>query len=88
MGAQFESFRIPLFMLISLPPAFAGAFMLLFFLGQTLNINSIIALVILFGTSVNNAIILYEAVKNTDISDENIKAKSIEKFRSILIVEI
>lgn len=88
MGAQFESFRIPLFMLISLPPAFAGAFMLLFFLGQTLNINSIIALVILFGTSVNNAIILYEAVKNTDISDENIKAKSIEKFRSILITSL
>ncbi|GHV39355.1 multidrug ABC transporter [Spirochaetia bacterium] len=61
MGAQFESFVIPLLLLISLPPAFSGAFLFLLLSGNSLNINSIIALIILFGISINNSILLYES---------------------------
>lgn len=69
MGAQFESFIIPIFMLLAIPPAFSGAFLLLLLTGQSININSIIALIVLFGTTVNNAIILYEAIIQNRISD-------------------
>ena len=37
MGAQFESFVIPLFLMIALPPAFAGAFSFLYIF-KTLNV--------------------------------------------------
>ena len=67
MGAQFESFIIPVFMLLSIPPAFSGAFLLLLITKQSININSIIALIVLFGTTVNNAIILYESIIQTNI---------------------
>lgn len=69
MGAQFESFLIPCFILLAIPPAFSGAFLLLLITCQSVNINSIIALVVLFGTTVNNAIILYESIAQAKIKD-------------------
>ncbi len=89
MGAQFESFTIPLFMLLALPPAFSGAFLFLFICSQTLNINSVIALVVLFGTSVNSAIILWENIKAVP----QLTAKTLclcckQKLRSILITNL
>ncbi len=69
MGAQFESFVIPCFILLAIPPAFSGAFFLLLITNQTVNINSIIALVVLFGTTVNNAIILYESIAQAKVKD-------------------
>lgn len=88
MGAQFESFKIPFFMMVSIPPAFAGAFILLFLCRQTMNINTIIALVILFGTAVNNSIILYESLQNEIVDDKIIIKRSVEKFRSIFITTL
>ena len=89
MGAQFESFIIPLFMLLSLPPAFSGAFIGLLLFNQTININSIIALVVLFGVSVNNAIILYEAVKELKIIDKtNVIKVCVGKLRVILLTTL
>ncbi|MDR1024594.1 MAG: efflux RND transporter permease subunit, partial [Treponema sp.] len=61
MGAQFESFLIPLILLLAIPPSFAGAFFLLLVSSVKPDINSMIALVILFGISINNSIILYES---------------------------
>jgi multidrug efflux pump subunit AcrB len=61
MGAQFESFLIPLALLLAIPPSFAGAFFLLLITGVRPDINSLIALVTLFGISINNSIILYES---------------------------
>ena len=89
MGAQFESFVIPIFMLLALPPAFSGAFLGLFICNQSININSIIALVVLFGISVNNAIILYEAVKQLDIINRDSVIKvCVEKLRVILLTTL
>lgn len=64
LGAQFESFIIPLIFLLSLVPVFAGGLFSLFLFKQSLNINSVLAFVILLGTGVNNSIILYESIVN------------------------
>ncbi|MDR0443086.1 MAG: efflux RND transporter permease subunit [Treponema sp.] len=86
MGAQFESFIIPLALLAALPPSFSGAFTFLAVFGKSLNINSIIALVILFGISVNNTILLYEAyISQTNLNKEAVIEASVRKFRAILI---
>lgn len=89
LGAQFESFSIPIILMIALPPAFSGAFLFLFIFNQTLNINSIIALVVLFGTSVNNTILLYESCTLTPkISNESIINNSVIKLRSLLVTNL
>lgn len=90
MGAQFESFIIPLLLLISLPPAFSGAFLFLLISDNSMNINSIIALVILFGISINNSILLYESCISPKAMGRNIDRKSIidscrNKLQAILI---
>lgn len=89
MGAQFESFVIPALFLLSLPPAFSGALAVLGIFGKSLNINSIIALVVLFGTSVNNAILLYEScVSKSVLNEKTIIASCKDKLRSILVTNI
>lgn len=65
MGAQFESFLIPLLLLLAIPPSFAGAFFLLLVSSVKPDINSMIALVILFGISINNSILLYESCRES-----------------------
>jgi multidrug efflux pump subunit AcrB len=89
MGAQFESFLIPLLMIAALPPAFSGAFLALKIAGQSLNINSVISLVVLFGTSVNNSIILYESIKGAKkIDRESVIDNSVRKLQSVLITSL
>lgn len=92
MGAQFESCKIPVVLLFSLLPAFSGAFLFLAVFGKTVNVNSIIALVVLFGLAVNNAVLLYEnclsAGKTTERSvivlcAEKLRAVCITTFTSI-----
>ncbi|GHV96193.1 multidrug ABC transporter [Spirochaetia bacterium] len=86
LGAQFESFIIPVLLLIALPPAFSGAFLSLLITANTLNINSIIALVILFGISINNSILLYEScISKPIIEQKTIVESCTEKLQAILI---
>ena len=61
LGAQTESLCQPLYYLTAVPPSFFGAALSLLVFGSSLNINSIIAFMLLFGTSVNNSIILSES---------------------------
>jgi multidrug efflux pump subunit AcrB len=86
MTAQFESFLMPLVLLVALPPAFSGAFLFLAVFGKTLNVNGIIALVTLFGTSVNNSIILYErCAMNDRVNAGTVTRSCAEKLRAILV---
>jgi len=86
LGAQFESFILPLILLVALPPAFSGAFFTLLITGNSLNINSIVALIILFGISINNSILLYESYINQKTrSKEALAAACVNKLRAILI---
>ena len=60
LGAQFESFVLPFFLLASLPLSFFGIFAALFLAGKSLNADSLLGIIVLFGIAVNNTIVLYE----------------------------
>ncbi|MDR2103913.1 MAG: efflux RND transporter permease subunit [Treponema sp.] len=68
MGAQFESFRLPLIFMMTIPFSLAGAGPALFLFGIALDSGSVLGLTVLFGLVVNNGIILYE------ISEEKLRA--------------
>jgi HAE1 family hydrophobic/amphiphilic exporter-1 len=60
LGAQFESFVLPLFLLACLPLSFFGIVAALALAGKSLNVDSILGVIVLFGIAVNNTIVLYE----------------------------
>ena len=62
MAAQFERFLDPLVVMLSVPMALIGVVPALLLTGTTLNIQSVMGLVMLIGIVVNNAIVLVDAV--------------------------
>ena len=63
LAAQFESFKHPLVILISVPLALSGAVPALALAGQSLNTMSLIGIVILVGVVVNDAILKVEFIR-------------------------
>jgi multidrug efflux pump subunit AcrB len=68
MGAQFESFLLPLILMLAIPFSLAGAGPALFLAGAGLDSGAALGLTVLFGLVVNNGIILYE------IGEEKLRA--------------
>ncbi|MDR2134761.1 MAG: efflux RND transporter permease subunit, partial [Treponema sp.] len=66
MGAQFESFLLPLVLMLSIPFSLAGAGPALILFGSRLDSGAVLGLTALFGLVVNNGLILFET------SDEKI----------------
>ena len=62
MAGQFERFLDPLIVMLSVPVALIGVVPMLLLTGTSLNIQSIMGLVMLIGIVVNNAIVLVDAV--------------------------
>jgi len=60
LSAQFESFRDPLAILLTVPLSLAGAVGFLWFTGQTLNIFSQIGIIMLIGLVTKNGILVVE----------------------------
>jgi hydrophobic/amphiphilic exporter-1 (mainly G- bacteria), HAE1 family len=60
LAAQFESFVAPLSIMISLPLSLVGVIGILFFTGDTLNIMSLIGLIMLMRLVTKNAILLVD----------------------------
>jgi hydrophobic/amphiphilic exporter-1 (mainly G- bacteria), HAE1 family len=60
LAAQFESFVHPLTVLLSMPLSFIGAFAALLLAGKTINIYSLIGLILLMGLVKKNAILLVD----------------------------
>lgn len=60
LAGQFESFRAPFVILFTVPLALAGALASLYFMGQTLNIFSEIALILLIALVTKNGILIVE----------------------------
>ncbi len=62
MAVQFESLRFPIVVLISIPFAMVGSFLGLAVTGSSVNMTSLLGLVMLEGIVVNNAIVLIDYV--------------------------
>ena len=60
LGAQFNSFIDPVTVLMALPFSFSGAFLALWMSGQTINMYSMIGLVLLMGIVKKNSILLVD----------------------------
>jgi multidrug efflux pump subunit AcrB len=71
IGAQFESFLLPLLLLLTLVPACAGSLITLLLWGYSLNINSFLGILILTGTAINISIILTVALQSTGSLDRD-----------------
>ncbi len=62
MAGQFERFLDPLIVMFSVPLALVGVFPTLWLTGTTLNIQSVMGLIMLIGIVVNNAIVLVDYI--------------------------
>lgn len=60
LGTQFNSFLDPITVLVALPFSFSGAFMGLWAMNQTLNLYSMIGLILLMGIVKKNSILLVD----------------------------
>ena len=60
LAAQFESFVDPIIIIVTVPLAFAGAFLSLWLFGQTYNIFSQIGIIMLIGLVTKNGILIVE----------------------------
>ncbi len=60
LGIQFNSFSLPLILLLTQPFALAGTILLLWLSGKGLNLSALLGMQIVVGLSINNAILLYE----------------------------
>jgi multidrug efflux pump subunit AcrB len=60
LAAQFESFRDPFIIMLTVPMAIAGALISLWVFGQTLNIFSEIGMIMLIGIVTKNGILIVE----------------------------
>ena len=62
MAAQFEGLLYPFIIMFSIPPTFIGVVGGLLICGQTLNVLSLIGVIMLAGIVVNNAIVLVDYI--------------------------
>lgn len=92
LSAQFESFRDPLIIMLTVPMALAGALGSLFFFGETLNIFSQIGMIMLIGLVTKNGILIVEFAnqrKADGLSQkESILDASASRFRPILMTSL
>lgn len=62
MAAQFESLTYPFIIMFALPFSFSGVFMALFITGTTMNVISMIGMIMLVGIVVKNGIVLVDYI--------------------------
>lgn len=92
LAAQFESFRSPLIIMLTVPLALAGGFFALWYFDQTLNIFSQIGLIMLIGLITKNGILIVEFANqryDRGMSPlEAVKGAAAARFRPILMTAI
>ena len=92
LAAQFESFSQPMAIMMGLPLSFIGAFGLLYLLGNTLNLYSMIGLVLLVGLAAKNGILLIDYANQLRHSgmtlDEALVEAGATRLRPILMTAI
>ncbi|HSG28307.1 MAG TPA: efflux RND transporter permease subunit, partial [Candidatus Krumholzibacterium sp.] len=92
MAAILESFIHPLTVMITLPLGLIGTAFGLFFTGQTINIMSLMAMVMLVGIVVNNAILLLDATQQLRAKGKKIREALLEacpqRLRPIIMANL
>ena len=92
LSAQFESFRDPLIIMLTVPLALIGALSCLIIFNQTMNIFSQIALIMLIGLVTKNGILIVEFAnqrKHAGLSmREAVFEAAISRFRPILMTSL
>ena len=73
--AQFRSFVDPLIILLAVPPGIAGVILILLFTGTTINIMSLMGIIMLAGIAVSNSILIVEFARHLR-SDEGLDVKA------------
>lgn len=91
MGSQFNSFRYPLYLLLPVPFAVAGAYWLVFLAGASLDVFGILGFLLLIGLSAKNAILYLEFVvekmQEMPFRDALIEASRL-RFRPIVMTTL
>ena len=89
MGVLFESFVLPLSIIVSIPFSFFGAFWILYITKTPFDFMASIGLIILIGVVVNNAIVLVDLVNRLRADGvergEALLKASRRRFRSIIM---
>lgn len=81
LAGQFQSLKNPLIIMISIPVTALGVSLALLLTGQSLNINSGIGMILLSGTVVNNAIVLFDFIDKEWASGVSVETAVIEAGR-------
>jgi multidrug efflux pump len=92
LSAQFESFRDPFIIMLSVPLALAGALFWLWYFHQTLNIFSQIGMIMLIGLITKNGILIVEfanqrRARGRAVMDA-IQEASVSRFRPVLMTTL
>jgi hydrophobe/amphiphile efflux-1 (HAE1) family protein len=92
LAAQFESFRDPFIIMLTVPMAIAGAMLSLWIFGQTLNIFSEIGMILLIGIVTKNGILIVEFANQKQRAGLNKTEAAFEasaaRFRPILMTSL
>jgi multidrug efflux pump len=92
LAAQFESFKDPLIIMLTVPLAVGGALIFMQFTGQTMNIYSQIGIIMLIGLVAKNGILIVEFAnqKQDNGIDKSIAIReaSIQRLRPILMTSV
>jgi HAE1 family hydrophobic/amphiphilic exporter-1 len=92
VAAFYESFLLPLPVIAALPFAAAGALAALFLTGQTLNIMSLVGLILLAGVVVNHTVVLLDRVEHLRAAgvpeDEAIRRAAADRYRPVIMTTL
>lgn len=92
LAAQFESFKDPLIIMLTVPLAIAGALIFMYADDQTMNIYSQIGIIMLIGLVAKNGILIVEFANQKQESGLNrleaIRQASIQRLRPILMTSV
>jgi multidrug efflux pump len=92
LAAQFESFKDPFIIMLTVPLAFAGALIFMSIFGVTMNIFSQIGIIMLIGLVAKNGILIVEFANQRQESGMNkmdaIEGSAVQRLRPILMTSL
>ena len=92
LAAQFESFKDPFVIMLTVPLAVFGALIFMYFNGQTMNIYSQIGIIMLIGLVAKNGILIVEFANQKQESGIDkltaIREAAIQRLRPILMTSV